>query len=193
MHPTCTCGSTKYFNNTPPLRSDGKSINCELNKFDSMIAFLAASDAEFTQVIAVDRDFRLFSRAWCVAELAEADRMGMQQHMKLVSRAALDKKRDQLEYLDVQEMQATRSEDVQEILSKISDVAAFNARTRNMLFGSHGLFLRWAKFDLVRQATEIARVALMAAECRKANEEKQAQIHSPQALAKDATAFDSPV
>ena len=43
-----------------------------MNKFDDMIEYLAARDPDFGQVIAVDGDFVLFSRAWCVAEIVMA-------------------------------------------------------------------------------------------------------------------------
>jgi len=167
LHPECECGSAKYFNETPPLRSDGKGIRCQMNKFDDMMAFLSAADEDFAQVVAVDRGFQLFGRAWCVAELAEADRMGMRQQMKLVSKEALDEKRAQLEDLDVSQMKAARPEDVQEIISKIPDVPAFNAHLQDMLFGSTGLFSSWAKFDLVEQAAEVAKVALLARASKK--------------------------
>jgi len=176
-HPVCDCGSVKYFNDTPPLRNDGKGIRCEMNKFQDMIAFLSATDAEFAQVIAVDRDFNLFNRAWCVAELAEASRMGMQQHMKLVSKEALDERRERLDGLDVQHMKAARPEDAQEILSKIPDVTAFNAHLHDMLFGSQGLFFTWAKLDLIEQAAEIARFALLVARCNSFEPVTQKRTH----------------
>merc|ERR1712039_341420 len=102
---SCPCGSPEYHNNTPPLREDGKSILRQMNKFDEMMAFLAAGDQEFTQVIAVDRTFKLFTRAWCVAELAEANKMGMRQQLKLASQQSLDQQQDQLRDLDVEKMQ----------------------------------------------------------------------------------------
>ena len=43
-----------------------------MNKFDEMMAFLAARDPEFCQVVAVDSDFGVFTRAWCMAEVAQA-------------------------------------------------------------------------------------------------------------------------
>ena len=41
-------------------------------------------DASFSEVIAVDSHFVLFSRAWCVAEVAAAHQVGMKQTLKIV-------------------------------------------------------------------------------------------------------------
>ena len=38
VHGTCACGAPKHFNVTAPLYN-GKSIECEMNKFDEMMAF----------------------------------------------------------------------------------------------------------------------------------------------------------
>jgi len=171
---TCPCGSPEYLNSTPPLREDGKSILCQMNKFDDLMAFLAAGDDDFTQVVAVDRSFKLFTRAWCVAELAEANKMGMRQQLKLVSQQSLDQQQDQLRDLDVEKMQAARLEDVQEILSKIPDVVAFNAHLQSLLFGHAGLFAMWAKFDIVEQAAQVGRIAaLVKAQEKFASESEQ--------------------
>merc|ERR1712087_566524 len=37
VHPACDCGLPKYFNATPPLDGKGRSIGCEMNKFDDMM------------------------------------------------------------------------------------------------------------------------------------------------------------
>ena len=58
---------------------NGRSVECEMNKFDEMMAFLSYHDKSFAQVIAVDAGFELFSRAWCVSELAKAHSCGMKQ------------------------------------------------------------------------------------------------------------------
>jgi len=163
-HSVCACGADVYFNTTPPLRSDGASILCQMNKFDDMMAFLSATDPEFAQVIAIDRGFGLFNRAWCVAELAAADNMGMRQHLKLASRGALRENESarHLRDLDVATMQASRPEDVKEILAKIPDVSAFNNHLQELLFGDQGLFDRCKHFDVLEQAAEVGRAALFA-------------------------------
>ena len=61
VHILCDCCEPKFFNSQP--------IDCEMNKFDDMMAFLRRSVPSFSQVVAVDESFDLFWRAWCVAEL----------------------------------------------------------------------------------------------------------------------------
>ena len=76
-HEVCDCGLAKAWNGTEPvLDEDGSSIPCEMNKFDNMMELLSAADPGFAQLIAVDASFVLFSRAWCVAEVATAHKMG---------------------------------------------------------------------------------------------------------------------
>ena len=81
--PSCDCLTPKYFNDHP--------IQCELNKFDCMMKLLhrrhsaTGGGTAFLQVVAIDRDFSLFSRAWCVAELVEAYNSKMDQHVMLHS------------------------------------------------------------------------------------------------------------
>eukprot|EP00929_Paragymnodinium_shiwhaense_P006378 TRINITY_DN10968_c0_g2_i1.p1 TRINITY_DN10968_c0_g2~~TRINITY_DN10968_c0_g2_i1.p1 ORF type:complete len:456 (-),score=79.89 TRINITY_DN10968_c0_g2_i1:345-1712(-) len=148
LHPVCQCDAQKYQNDSEPLRSDGKSIKCQMNKFDDMIALLSSKNPEFRQVVAVDRAFALFSRAWCVAELAAAHKMGMGQSLKIVSTHLLEEARStKLQHLCIQDMEAARPEDVQDILSKIPDVDAFNARLHELLHSRTGLLAQWAKFD----------------------------------------------
>jgi hypothetical protein len=161
-HPVCKCGAEKYFNATPPLRADGRSLRCEMNKFSDMMAFLSATRADFCQVIAVDRHFALFSRAWCVAELARAEKSGMRQLLKLASRQALAESGGRLAGLDVAKMRASRPEDVQEILASIEDVAEFNDHLQEMLFGNEGLFGHWERFDLTEQSAKVGRAAVFA-------------------------------
>eukprot|EP00969_Alexandrium_andersonii_P117948 5217285-Alexandrium_andersonii.AAC.1 len=60
-----------------------------MNKFDDLIRFLSATDRHFSQIVAVDDSFLLFSRAWCVSEIAVANAMGMEQHLKLSSAESL--------------------------------------------------------------------------------------------------------
>ena len=37
----------KFFNKGPPLNEDGKSVHCEINKFDDMMALLARENPDF--------------------------------------------------------------------------------------------------------------------------------------------------
>ena len=76
--PWCDCSTPKYFNDQP--------VQCKLNKFDSMMAHLHdIYKGGFLQVVAIDKGFQLFSRAWCVAELVEANSRRMEQHVMLHS------------------------------------------------------------------------------------------------------------
>lgn len=163
VHPTCSCSLEKYFNGTPPVREDGKGISCQMNKFDDMIAYLASTDLDFSQVIAVDRNFGLFGRAWCVAELAEADKRGMHQHLKIHSKASLEKAEHWLSDLKIQDMQAARPEDVHEILAKIPDVQVFNGRLQEILFGKAGLLVLRSNLDALQQAEQVGTFTRLAA------------------------------
>jgi len=156
-HPVCSCGKPKYFNGDPPLRGDGKSIRCEMNKFDDMMCYLAAMDEGVRQIIAVDRQFVLFSRAWCVAELAAAHEMGMSQSLKVSSSDNLDREEQKLHNLRVREMQASRPEDVQEILQKIADKDEFDRRVQELLFGN--IFAGWRNLDTEEQLMQAGRMA----------------------------------
>jgi len=118
-----------------------------MNKFDDMMTLLAARDAAFAQVIAVDASFELFNRAWCVAEIAAACRMGMAQHLQVMSGGHLSACEGQLRGLRIEEMQASRPEDVAEILGKIPDKRAFDARLQELIFGGTGLIAAWRALD----------------------------------------------
>lgn len=164
-HPSCKCGKVKQLNGTPPLARNGKSIHCEMNKFEDMMSFLAASDDNFEQVVAVDVDFNIFSRAWCVAEVAQGHRMGITQKVKIHSKAALEKGLGSLQnqHIHIQNMKASRIEDVQDILSRIQDVEAFNAYLQDMLIGGDGLIAALLKpLDFVESSRQIGRLARIA-------------------------------
>lgn len=134
-HPICSCKEPKYFND--------ERIKCEMNKFDAMMTFLFERVPDFKQVVVVDADFEVFYRAWCVAEIAEGDRLELQQSIKIHSQDSLDLHYDSLSTLDVQACQASREEDKHMILAKIPDIDAFNLRLQEVIFGVHGLFSAW--------------------------------------------------
>jgi len=162
LHATCTCGKPKYFNTTEPLREDGKSIRCEMNKFADMMHFLATRQgAVFEQVIAVDRNFTLFERAWCVAEISKAHETGLKQNLKIFSSGNLQEHRAKVENLKVEEMQATRPEDIEEILATIPNKEIFNRELHNMIFHDEtGLFATWRGLDSAAQMDRIGKLAL---------------------------------
>lgn len=109
VHTTCSCRAPKIVNLAKPLHK-GRSIGCEMNKFDDMMTFLSAHNPNLAQVIAVDADFWLFTRAWCVSELAtaHAHTMGMKQNLKLLNVRALQTHSERLRSLQIENMEATR-------------------------------------------------------------------------------------
>eukprot|EP00931_Biecheleriopsis_adriatica_P074955 TRINITY_DN48922_c0_g1_i1.p1 TRINITY_DN48922_c0_g1~~TRINITY_DN48922_c0_g1_i1.p1 ORF type:complete len:695 (+),score=103.32 TRINITY_DN48922_c0_g1_i1:49-2133(+) len=159
-HPTCSCGVQKLFNDCPPLRSDGKSIPCEMNKFSDMMAYLAATDDSFEHVIAMDRCFATFTRAWVVAEIAQGNEVGLPQHLKLPNLDLLNAHEEELRHLDVNEMRASRAEDVVEILAAIPDKVAFNNYLQQILFDkSKGLLAVWKGQDAAKKLHRAGRLA----------------------------------
>ena len=99
----CGCREPKFFNDEP--------VECEMNKFDHMMAYLCMRVDGFKQVVAIDENFDLFSRAWCLAELAEAEARKMPQSVKIQSEASLDRHYDRLALLNVLACRAARAED----------------------------------------------------------------------------------
>ncbi len=156
VHATCNCASQKHFNLTAPL-FNGMSIGCEMNKFDQMMAYLSAHDPNFAQVVAVDSQFDLSTRAWCVSELAKAHAAGMQQHLKLENLRGLEENSQRLRQLRIQDMHASRPEDVAEILAAIPDVELFNQQLQRLLFDK--LIPTWHNLDACEQLTVVGRIA----------------------------------
>ncbi len=151
----CDCNLPKHFNSTMPTASDGRSIGCEMNKFDDMMALLAARNPNFSQVVAVDSQCGLFRRAWCVAELVQASQMQLVQHVKIRSKAVLQEHVASLQDLRVENMKASRPEDVQEILSKIPDTEAFNQSLQKLILDKEsGILSDWHQLDSAHQMQE---------------------------------------
>jgi len=148
-YPTCNCCERKFFNDEPE--------HCELNKFDDVMRFLRYWHREaFAQVIVVDVSFQVFSRAWCVAEIIEGNNLGIKSSVKILSEIILDTHYDMLTVLDVQECKASRVEDKDMILAKITDTAVFNLHLQECIFGTAGLFHQWR--DGQEQARQIGRI-----------------------------------
>ncbi|CAE6915427.1 unnamed protein product [Symbiodinium natans] len=137
--PSCSCLTPKYLNDS--------RIKCELNKFDSMMEHLHQSFGDgFLQVIAIDKDFNIFSRAWCLAELGQACANQLDQHVVLHSPEMLEQNSGQLDSLRVEDCASSRPEDKEEILAKIgsvSEIAKFNEGLRQLLLGSEGILTGW--------------------------------------------------
>ena len=67
-------------------------------------------------------------RAWCVAEIVEANVLQIPSRIEVPSQEAVDRNYDRLALLDVRECSASSPRDKDMILSKIADVPAFNER-----------------------------------------------------------------
>ncbi|CAE8611228.1 unnamed protein product [Polarella glacialis] len=156
----CPCSAPKYFDG--PL--------CEMNKFDGMMGLLQLRQPNLRHLVAVDRRFELFSRAWCVAELVQSYLSNLPQTVLLLSNRALDVQAEDLETynflatLTVLECKASREEDRLQILAKIPDVYEFDVQLQAVIFGSRGLLRNaLAGFDRVDAAARAARRAASAA------------------------------
>jgi len=130
----CTCNHPKY-------------LDCEyseVNKFDDMMIRCAQRNPNFGHVIAVDRDFTLFSRCWCVAEVHAGRQLQLHQSLMLHSRDTIASHQDQLQNLRIEEMQASVASDKERILAQIHDKERFNRELREMVLNTHtGLLACW--------------------------------------------------
>ncbi|CAE8584387.1 unnamed protein product [Polarella glacialis] len=154
----CSCDSAKFGSETPPLRHDGQSILCEMNKFDDMMACIAAAEPGFAQLLAVDKDFTIFRRAWCVAEIHQAYSLRLPQKMLVFSEATLTRYKSYLKTLKVEDMEASHPADRDMILARISDKASFNEKVQRLLFDDGGLLEEWrGGFDHMTMLGEVAR------------------------------------
>jgi len=156
VFPVCECAHPKFFNDSPE--------NCEMNKFDDMMAKLCKEVPGFLQLVAVDEKFVLFSRAWCVAELVEASRCGIGQHVQIKSRRHFDISESdmaiykKLARLTVAECEASREEDKEAILRKISNIQEFDTHLQDLIFGDNGLLRKqFVGFGLLDAAVRTAR------------------------------------
>lgn len=76
----------------------------------------------------------------------------MAQHLKVRNSEALMRRQRTLEGLRVENMQASRPEDVEEILSKIPDKAAFNKSLQELIFDPDvGLLVNWRQADALQK------------------------------------------
>ncbi|CAE7813896.1 BMY1 [Symbiodinium sp. CCMP2592] len=155
LHPVCNCSRV---NISDP---DCKSTVSEINKFDDMMYHLAATGS-CRQVIAVDQTLDLFNRAWCVAEIAEAKRLQMNQALKLPSKSTIVQRSHTLENLDVRTMRATMETDKKFILEKIAEsknIEQFNTELRSLIFDpKSGLLASWNAMDSLQQIGEVGRL-----------------------------------
>jgi hypothetical protein len=129
---TCDCGAPKYFNDEPD--------ECELNKFDDMMRYMAQRQPSFRHIVAIDEHFNVFMRAWCVAEIVEGSALNLSQRMVIHSQESFDRHYNDLKHLDVRACRASRLADKMEILGKIKDIDVFNEYLQWLIFGTDGLF-----------------------------------------------------
>merc|ERR1712218_447283 len=121
---------------------------CEVNKFPDMIDFLVAHNRGFEQVIAVDDSMDIFTRCWAMAEVERCYRLGVVQHIKLKDADSLDGKEQRIRNLRISQMQATRPEDIQEILAGIPDLEAFDLRLNRLILDTRdGLLNSYRRVD----------------------------------------------
>jgi len=162
MLPTCVCAQPKYLNAFPE--------ECEMNKFDDMMALMKERADGFYQLVAVDRGMTVFTRLWCIAELVQASRSNIPQRVCLESSGVLSLDGDdhrvykRLATLRVSECSASRAEDKEEILKKIPDRAEFDAQLQTLIFGDRGLLQeRFVGFDILAAGARSARRVCLAA------------------------------
>ena len=115
----CDCGLPKY--------SCGEL--CEMNKFDDMLVIFQQSSPGYYHRVCCGESFLLLSRIWVIAEIAEAYRLGIPVGFVVHSPQVLVA-REYAAAIDVNQAQASRPEDVEFILGKIEDKAAFNTRVQ---------------------------------------------------------------
>lgn len=151
IFPACECKQTKIY----------EGIHSEMNKFDDMMAVLRSWEPNFRHLVAVDRQFHIFSRAWCVAELVEAHNSCIPQTVQIHSDRDLDQGDNvfvRLAKLTVADCTASRPEDKEEILARISDIPAFDAHLQMAVFGQRGLLrMEMWGFGVLDVAARIAR------------------------------------
>ena len=77
----------------------------------------------------------------------------MKQHLKLLNKRSLEEHAEQLHNLRIENMTASRPEDVVEILSGIPDKVEFNSQLQHLLFDT--LIPNWHNLDAREQTYQI--------------------------------------
>ncbi|CAE7616982.1 LRK10L-1.1 [Symbiodinium sp. CCMP2592] len=146
----------------PKLAND--DADCEVNKFDAMMLWLQYKNPRLRQLVAVDRKFDVFSRSWCIAELVAAHGADIPQSVCLETSKPFDPTAEDLaiyEYLvnlSVANSLASRPEDKEMILQKVSSVREFDAALQMLIFGNRGLLTKkLTGFDLLEPAARFTR------------------------------------
>jgi len=155
IHRVCPCSMPKYF----------AGDMCEMNKFDEMMALLSKAVPELRQLVAVDKEFVLFSRAWCVAELVQASMSKIPQNVAIFSDKPLSNTNEEalqlyakLAKLTVLDCEASRKEDKEGILARIDSIPEFDAHLQELILGNHGLLRKkFVGLGLLDAAVRMAR------------------------------------
>ncbi|CAK8989604.1 unnamed protein product [Durusdinium trenchii] len=134
----CDCATEKHFNGDLS----------EMNKFDDMMAYLKrhlrrmSTTVRLEQVVAMEPDFALLKRVWCIAELVEANELHLNQTIMIHSAASRNECLHRLFSLDVRMAEASYPADKDLILAKIVDVDRFNNQLQESqicLFDRNGI------------------------------------------------------
>ena len=100
---------------------------------------------------------KFFNKDPPLNDQAEAHRLGMAQTLFLRNKATLMTRQGTLEALQVENMRASRPEDVQQILSKIPNKTMFNQKLQELIFdGQVGLLAAWRKADVLQQMEDLS-------------------------------------
>merc|ERR1712187_321281 len=99
------------------------------------------------------------------AEIERCYRLGVNQCLKLQNAGGLDDKESRIQDLHIAQMQASRPEDVHEILSEIPDVQEFDRHLNHLIFNTRdGLLQAWRRVDgrgIIRRVGILVREAHM--------------------------------
>jgi len=155
--PLCDCSEPKFLNDSPVL--------CELNKFDEMMGLMISEFDDFVHVVAVDHNFDLLARAWCIAELVEGHASNVEQHVQIHSSEALEQNYREMVPVRVQDCEASREEDKREILARIGsqeDIEQFNTSLQNLLYGRNGLLNAWLSGEYRSRGVGVAVARVLA-------------------------------
>lgn len=125
----CGCCTAKHF----------QGDLSEMNKFDHMMALLKFrlrrdfTEVRLEQVVAMEPDFSLLTRIWCIAELVEARKLHLPQAIMIHSAASRTDCLKRLFELDVRDANASFPADKELILNKIPEVDAFNRQLKDLI------------------------------------------------------------
>lgn len=141
VYPVCSCSQPKCLNDSSPEA-------CEMNNFDDMMGHLKREVHGFALLVSVDREYAVFTRAWCMAELHKAHELSMEQKVCMHMNRVLDVDAGDLDVykklatLTVTACKASRPQDREEILSRIGNKQEFDEQLQEVIFGNRGLLRR---------------------------------------------------